>query len=140
MLPDSGTNEPNSHGFVKFAMMPVSMLLNGAQVGNTANIYFDYNAPVITNEAMFTVDNTSDVSEMQNASGVQIWPDPVSDQLHFTTDAGPVLSVELFDMDGRRLITEGAVSSVDVSALAAGIYVAHVTTPAGRYVRSVMKR
>ncbi len=140
MLPDSGANEPNSHGFVKFAMKPVSTLINGAQVSNIANIYFDYNAPVITNDAVFTVDNTSGTAEANNATGLKLWPDPVSDVLHLATEASNVLSVQIYDMHGRRVLHSGPANSVDVSALAAGIYAVHVTTSTATYVRSVVKR
>lgn len=48
-LPDSLSDEPNSHGFVKYRIMPKPGLLPGQVVRNTAHIYFDFNAPVATN-------------------------------------------------------------------------------------------
>ncbi|MEZ4758859.1 MAG: hypothetical protein R2810_03590 [Flavobacteriales bacterium] len=47
VLPDSTSNEPDSHGFVRFSLAPDPGLLNGAPVRQLTNIYFDYNAPVI---------------------------------------------------------------------------------------------
>ncbi|MFN0187167.1 MAG: T9SS type A sorting domain-containing protein [Bacteroidia bacterium] len=48
-LPDSNTNEPESHGFIKYKIRATDTLLVGTNIQNTANIFFDFNAPVITN-------------------------------------------------------------------------------------------
>lgn len=48
LLPDSNMNEPKSHGFVSFRIRPIAGLTPGEQLVNEANIYFDYNPPVIT--------------------------------------------------------------------------------------------
>jgi hypothetical protein len=54
LLPDSNVNEPASHGFIRFRMRPGPNLPNGTVVSNTAAIYFDQNAPVITNTTFST--------------------------------------------------------------------------------------
>ncbi|MBK9287647.1 MAG: T9SS type A sorting domain-containing protein [Flavobacteriales bacterium] len=140
MLPDSGANEPGSHGFVKFAMKPVTTLVNGAQVGNIANIYFDFNEPVITNEAVFTVDIASGMADAVRNNDLRLWPSPASDVLFVAHRTERVLSMELLDLRGRPLLVAGAVDHLDVSQLAAGMYVVRVNTPAASYVRSVVKR
>ncbi len=48
-LPDSISNEPESHGFVKFSAIADSTLGLGDTILNTAHIYFDYNQPITTN-------------------------------------------------------------------------------------------
>jgi len=140
MLPDSNSNEPASHGFVKFAMEAATTLLNGAQVGNIANIHFDFNEPVITNEALFTVDLTSGLSDAVEPDDLRLWPDPASDVLFIAHRTEGVRSVRLLDMRGRTLLAVGAVDHLDVGQLATGMYVVRVTTPTATYVRSVMKR
>ncbi len=54
-LPDSTTNEPLSHGFVFFDVALDRDLPVGTEITNTAAIYFDFNAPVITNRVQNTV-------------------------------------------------------------------------------------
>ncbi len=49
MLPDSTTDEPGSHGFVCFKINQVADLPDHTPLNNTADIYFDYNEPIITN-------------------------------------------------------------------------------------------
>jgi uncharacterized repeat protein (TIGR01451 family) len=51
LLPDSNTNEPLSHGFVSFKIKPQTTVAVNTTIPNSAAIYFDYNAPVITNTA-----------------------------------------------------------------------------------------
>lgn len=51
LLPDSNVNEPKSHGFVLFKIKPKTTVALNTVIPNKAAIYFDYNAPVITNTA-----------------------------------------------------------------------------------------
>lgn len=55
LLPDSTTNEAASHGFVQFTVKPVTGLQIHDEIVNSAAIYFDYNEPIITNDAITTV-------------------------------------------------------------------------------------
>lgn len=55
-LPDSTTHVANSHGFVKFKVLPKQNIPLGSTIYNTAAIYFDYNEPIFTNETFHTVD------------------------------------------------------------------------------------
>lgn len=56
MLPDSNVNEIQSHGFVLYRIDLLPNLLNGTEINNTANIYFDNNPAVITNTKKHTLD------------------------------------------------------------------------------------
>ena len=55
LLPDSNVNEPRSHGFVSFRIRPHEGLAVGQQITNIANIYFDFNPPVITEPSVLNV-------------------------------------------------------------------------------------
>jgi serine protease len=48
-LPDSNVNEPASHGFVQFRVLSRSDVWPGADIANTASIFFDFNPAVLTN-------------------------------------------------------------------------------------------
>ncbi|NRA48422.1 MAG: hypothetical protein HRU12_04760, partial [Phaeodactylibacter sp.] len=49
LLPDSTSNEPESHGFFSFSIQPRTGILPTTIIENRAGIYFDFNPPVITN-------------------------------------------------------------------------------------------
>ena len=54
-LPHSAANEPNSHGFVKFRITPANSLVVGNTISNTANIFFDFNPPIITDPVVVPI-------------------------------------------------------------------------------------
>ena len=56
-LPDSNSNEPASHGYVRFRIKPLPSLILTTVVPNKASIYFDFNQAVLTNTATTTVDD-----------------------------------------------------------------------------------
>ncbi|MFT3910469.1 MAG: hypothetical protein QM737_13675 [Ferruginibacter sp.] len=61
MLPDSNVNELKSHGYVSFKIKPQSSVVLNTDIPNAANIYFDYNLPVLTNTAITKIANLSTV-------------------------------------------------------------------------------
>jgi gliding motility-associated-like protein len=54
-LPDSTSNEPASHGFVRFRIAQGPDNPPGTVIANQAFIFFDYNAPIATNRVVHTV-------------------------------------------------------------------------------------
>ncbi|MBP6623628.1 MAG: DUF11 domain-containing protein, partial [Chitinophagaceae bacterium] len=51
-LLDSVHHEPESHGWVQFKIKVKSDLPFGSEIKNHASIYFDFNSPIFTNEAV----------------------------------------------------------------------------------------
>jgi len=51
LLPDSNTNEKDSHGFICFRIKPLPSVIEGNVIRNKSDIYFDFNLPVTTNLA-----------------------------------------------------------------------------------------
>ena len=105
MLPDSTTNEPESKGYFQYRVKPVQNLPNGSQVENTAYIFFDYNAPIVTNTAI-TYFNDG-LSFENDISGVQIrvYPNPVITNVFYIESNedlnGAKLSV--YDLSGQQI-------------------------------------
>ena len=54
-LPDSNVDEPGSNGFIQYEITPLQNLSLPVVVNNEANIYFDSNAPVVTNNVWNTL-------------------------------------------------------------------------------------
>ena len=55
MLPDSGADEPASHGWVEYRISPNAGLPDPTVITNTSHIIFDQNVPVVTNTTMNTM-------------------------------------------------------------------------------------
>lgn len=51
-LPHAEVNEPESHGYILYRVKPKAAWKVGEAIHNTAAIYFDYNLPVVTNDAV----------------------------------------------------------------------------------------
>ena len=62
-LADSTSNEPASHGWLFYKIKPKSNAVIGDNFDTTANIYFDYNAPVITNTYNTAVSTETTISD-----------------------------------------------------------------------------
>ena len=105
-LPDSISNEAGSHGFVAFEMNLKPGLSAGDSVANRAAIYFDYNAPVITNAAITRVVDSIVTSISQwvaPGAGLNIYPNPAREWARVewpATLSGPA-KLWLADVHGR---------------------------------------
>ena len=82
MLPDSNINEAASHGFVSFKINQTVNNPVGSVIYNSAAIYFDFNAPIITNETFHTIHDpwieifqiaTEEIPVLPN---VMVYPNP----------------------------------------------------------------
>ncbi|MGV3636867.1 MAG: DUF7619 domain-containing protein [Flavobacteriales bacterium] len=125
-LPDSASDEPGSHGLVKFRMKPRLPLVAGTLIENIANIYFDFNEPVITDPSVLMAEFSTDV-QRTSATDPLVFPNPATNILHL---AGPVPSQQemvwrIQSLDGRDVLLGPGTAlggGIDVSTLAPGTY------------------
>ncbi|GEN70459.1 DUF7619 domain-containing protein [Chryseobacterium lathyri] len=122
-------DDANNDGYVSFKIKTKSTLTMGDAFSNTANIYFDYNAPVITNTYTTTVRNVLAVSETKTGKeNVSIYPNPVQDILYIKSSE-EIIKAEIYDASGRILNTTGVkTNSVNVAELAKGNYIIKLFT------------
>ena len=124
-LPDSTSDEAGSHGLVKFRMRPQGPLLPGTVIENTANIFFDYNDPVITEPSVLTAEFSTQVW-VQELGQLTIYPNPATDQLRVGVDHGAIVRVRIVSVDGREVLQQflgDPSGAIDVAHLASGAYV-----------------
>ena len=110
-LPDSTTNPAGSQGFVTFKIAQQHDLPDGTLIENRAGIYFDFNAPIITNTYFHNVFRFLDipsgsVTVSEPEMRVDVMPNPMSNgawiQLKSTRPLGQ-LQLSLFDSQGRKV-------------------------------------
>ncbi len=136
LLPDSGTNEGASHGLVKFRIRPMLPVLPGTEIENIANIFFDFDPPVITKPSVLVAEFSTGVSD-DHGGGITLSPVPVNDRLRVTAPVG-ITSVRVIAADGRVVIAQQMNStSVDlkVDRLRAGVYILTATLDNGQEAR-----
>lgn len=102
-LPDSNTNKIKSCGYVSFRVKAIPSLTEGESFSNTAAIYFDYNAPVITNTVetiVKTIVPTSNENKAQKNS-LNAYPNPVVDDVLYITEGA---SFRLYNSHGAQVM------------------------------------
>ncbi len=140
MLPDSVNNEPASHGSITYKLNALSSLTIGEQMIDYANIYFDFNAPVLTEDAVVTVVGPTASSSILSNEQVIIYPNPAEDvvnvNLQSTKDSK--VNISLTDATGkvclqqqRNLKTGYNKLMLNTSELSQGIYFVQTTTEDG---------
>lgn len=111
MLPDSTTNEPESHGHIVYRIKPIADKPLGTVFENTAYIYFDFNEPIITNTTVNTFAVVQSVSENEMNQNVTIYPNPTSGEFTIVSEAltGDA-RVSIYDVAGREVYSQNTTS------------------------------
>ena len=147
LLPDSNTNEPKSHGFVRYRIKPKATVAVGDSIQNFAAIYFDFNSPVITNTAVTHIILPTGLATTHQNSPPAIFPNPVKDiitvQLNHSIRQN--ITIKLFDIYGQKIrelysenIEVGKWSkSFDLSDLSQGVYFMQINNEAGSTVKII---
>ncbi|HRH71097.1 MAG TPA: T9SS type A sorting domain-containing protein [Flavobacteriales bacterium] len=139
LLPDSNANEPRSHGFVTYSIEPLRPILPGTEIENIANIFFDYNPPVITEPSVLVAEFSTGFGEQDNGH-VQLWPNPATDHVWIRAmDA--IRSIRVMTMDGREVLRSSpSTREVQVATdhLAPGSYLFEVRSNAGQVTRTTI--
>lgn len=141
MLADSFDSEPESHGFLSFAISPVAGIADGTQIQNTASIYFDYNDAVVTNTTLNTIDYTLSVQDVIGGATITVQPNPFS---QYTTirvtgadmhDAALDVYNALGQVVGTATPAAEGVFTLQRGGLSAGIYTYYIRQ-SGRIIGS----
>ena len=124
-LPDSTTNEPESHGFIRYEIKPLPEMADGEFIDNTAYIFFDFNAPIITNTVYTVMDFASAITKINYEA--KVYPNPATSEinLEWAPDI-QVNTIKLFDVAGKEISTFNVSGSerlrIPVGRLNSGIY------------------
>ncbi|MFZ1692650.1 MAG: T9SS type A sorting domain-containing protein, partial [Flavobacteriales bacterium] len=107
-------------------------LLPGEEITNIANIYFDFNPPVITEPSVLVAEFSTGMEEM-STDHLQVYPVPARTQLnvHSTT---LLTRLSILTLDGRMVREEpiqGHRALVDLQGLPSGAYLLRVTDTEG---------
>jgi uncharacterized repeat protein (TIGR01451 family) len=139
-LADSTTNEPESHGHLVYRITENASATVGTEIENTAYIYFDWNAPIITNTTYnINVIGVDGLTE-NNGLNVHLFPNPSSESITISCDGN--FDYQLIDLSGRTISTGHAtdLETLNISTAAAGIYQLNVQSNRGNSSVKVIKQ
>ena len=137
-LVDSATNPAGSQGWFQFKVKTKSTLPLLTNINNTAFIYFDFNPAIKTNTATTVVEPLG-INETENASVLQLYPNPNNGSftLHTTNQIGQAW--QLTDVLGRPMaqgVIEKEYELIQLKGSNAGVY---IFTCAGQQIRLIVE-
>ncbi len=137
-LPDSTTDEAGSHGYIAYKIKPKDNVALGDVFNNTADIFFDYNAAIVTNTASTTIVNALSVNDAQLLQ-FSVYPIPSKGLLNIRSKTG-VKNVAIYSKLGQLVLEAANMQQVTIANLAKGLYFVKVTDENGDFgVRKIIK-
>jgi uncharacterized repeat protein (TIGR01451 family) len=126
--------DATNDGYVAFKIKTKSTLVTGDSFSKNANIYFDYNFPIVTNTATTTIAALSN-QDFEFKNYFTLYPNPVNDRLTIETkNSIEVSSINIYNTLGQLvLVIPNAqnVKTVDVSSLTSGNYFIKINSDKG---------
>jgi len=130
---DYTSNNPEaSQGYVKFAVRPINGIAANSIVENTAAIYFDQNAPIITNttQHQFVELFLSSGDFTSGKMDVIAIPNPVVNGVALTFPEIGDYTIQVYDVMGRLIATKSInnqkIGFLDLSRLSKGYYILNI--------------
>lgn len=126
-------DDANNDGYVAFKIKSLPTLVEGNIINNSANIYFDYNAPIVTNMSTVNVYNPLAIPDFEFSSVFTLSPVPAKNTLTFTAKQDiEMSSISIYNTLGQLIqaITNPK-ETIDVSGLKTGSYFIKIITDKG---------
>jgi uncharacterized repeat protein (TIGR01451 family) len=127
-----------SKGYVVYSIRENAGLPLGSEIENTAYIYFDFNAPIITNTT-YNINSILATTELTTET-ISMYPNPATSAIRF--NGATVVGARIFDMAGKLVVDASTVinNEVSVAALANGIYQVVIETAQGVQTQKLVVR
>ncbi len=119
--------------YVAFKIKTKSTLVLGNAFSNLANIYFDYNFPIVTNTTTTTVANPLATQDFEFATYFSLYPNPVKNSLNITVKNDVIISsMSIYNTLGQlvQVITNPS-NNIEVSELKTGNYFVKIVSDKG---------
>lgn len=132
--------DTGGHGNVLLKVKSRENLILNDIVSNNAKIYFDYNFPILTNDANTTFQVLSN-SILTKDVAINMYPNPTSSLVNIKAE-NTIKSTELYDVQGRLIQINKSDSNevvLDISIYNLGIYFIKVTTDFGSQIKKIVK-
>ncbi|WP_264564109.1 T9SS type A sorting domain-containing protein [Flavobacterium sp. N3904] len=136
-------DDANNDGYIAFKIKTLPTLAVGDSFENEANIYFDYNFPILTNKATSTF-KTLGTQDFEFSNYFSVYPSPANDILNIgMKNSIEVESIAVYDILGQLVIAVPSaqkVSTIDISKLITGTYFLKMKTNKGASTVKFIKK
>ncbi len=136
-------DDANNDGYVVFKIKTLDTLALDDLIENEAEIYFDFNFPIITNVAETTVATLSTNEVQLVESSIVVFPNPTSQSL-FVKSNYSIDQVAIYDISGRLIEDIKNEDSqdtleIDTERLSAGTYFLNIITDNNVTIKTFIK-
>lgn len=142
-LPAEQDDAEGSQGFVYFKIKPKAGYAIGDVIPNTAAIYFDFNAPVITNTFESEFVQTLSTAQFLSDS-FSLVPNPATEELSisFKNQVFGSMELQVIDIQGKQILNYGFSEAkpikIDVSSLQPGLYFVKLKLDGAEAIKKLM--
>lgn len=137
-LPDSTSDEPNSHGYVIYEVNALPTAPEGIVISNKAEIYFDFNPPIVTNSVWNTLVDTIVACNIMLSNeeytsikyNVQVYPNPTNGNVTIKTGTLVAEHIRVSDLSGRTMFSfspQNTSTDLNLNQIEKGVYLITVT-------------
>ncbi|WP_411768910.1 BspA family leucine-rich repeat surface protein [Winogradskyella sp. A3E31] len=138
-LPYQSVDEEGSNGHVSFRIKPKPNVQVGDNIENKAYIFFDFNAPIITNTVSTAIVDNLGLDELTGSESVTLSPNPASHQVEIIHNSSiNIHNVELYSVVGKLVKTYKNSTLLDISQLNSGLYLMKIETPNGSLIKKLI--
>jgi hypothetical protein len=127
-------DDASNDGYIAFKIKTKPTLTVGDTFSNTAAIYFDYNAPIVTNTAT-TIIQTLGHPDFAFDTYFSLYPNPAKTILNLQVNSEIYIrSMNIYNTLGQLVVAvpnANTVRTLDVASLASGIYYFKISTDKG---------
>ncbi|WP_179020983.1 T9SS type A sorting domain-containing protein [Winogradskyella forsetii] len=139
-LADSTNDEPNSHGFLHFKIKPTTGYNIDTVFENTAEIYFDFNLPIITNTSVTSFSETLSIDDLDKDL-LSVYPNPTNGTI-FITSESILERIKITNMLGQILMLKTLntnATSIDLESYSRGSYFISIQSGNQEITKRVIK-
>ena len=133
--------DAGAQGNVVFKLKTLEDLDENSTVTQNAEIFFDFNFPIETNDANTTFQTLLGNAEFNADTAISLYPNPTSNVVTVAA-LNTITNVSIIDIQGRTLQsidTNVNELDIDVSSRANGVYFIKIATDNGTYMKKVIK-
>jgi len=132
-------DDANNDGYILYKIKTLPTLSVGDSFSNQANIYFDYNAPIITNNETTIIQENLSIDEF-NLSDVMIYPNPTREFFKIKNlSSSNIKTIELFNISGEKLKEFSISENYGINDLSSGVYFIKIKTERTETNRKLIK-
>jgi len=127
-------DDASNDGYIAFKIKTRSTLVVGDTFSNSASIYFDYNAPIVTEPAVTAI-ALLQTQDFEFTSEFALYPNPANALLNIQSkNQAKINSIDIYNTLGQLVLAvtnAETASKIDVSDLASGNYFVRVGSDKG---------